>query len=297
MSVKLSICIPTYKRVDCLISLVNSIPEKYPVCISDNGNYVNDTFFKRRNIKISHHKDVVHMFANWNRAISLVDTDWFILPGDDDILFIDVLDEVVSYIEKYSDCAYLAFEYDNIDNNGGRTQGWRTEKERYLIPPKSFDYVAKGCPFSWPAIVINTKKSREIGNFDEEFKFTASDNLYLQSLAIQYPIALINKVLGGNRIWNNSTAVNKISSREWFEQCKLWQSKLNMLLVNKEYNTANIEQINDYVIYDNLCAALTYISSYKERLDLLLYVGWPKSIGIKNHLRLIKFLIFPKHDV
>lgn len=291
MNNNLSICIPTYKRVEYLIKLVNSIPEKYPVCISDNGNYVDESIFKRGNIKFMHIDNVVSMFSNWNNAISMVETDWFIMPGDDDILLIDVLEMVESYIMKHNNCAFLAFGYNNVDDNDISSIKWLPDSEKELEPLASFDAIKYGAPFSWPAIVVNTEKSRSIGNFDEDFEYTASDNLYLQTLALKYPIALIDKVLGENRVWKNSTACKTIATKGWFEQLKLWQDKICIVLKNKEIDTYNPKEICDNITYNNLIAALGNIRSIKERIRFIGDIGWPKRISFNKKLKLIKKII------
>ena len=292
MKSNLTICIPTYKRIEYLKELVNSIPDKFPVCISDNGNYVDESIFNRGNIKFKHIDDIVTMFSNWNNAISMVETDWFLMPGDDDILFIDVLETVESYINKHTKCSYLAFGFDNVDGYGKRLKGWCPDTEIELEPLVSFDFIKYGACFSWPAIVVNTNKSRSIGNFDEDFDYTASDNLYLQHLSLKYPIALVNKVLGGNRVWENSTACKTIATSGWFDQLKMWEDKICAILQNYQITKFNLNDIRDNITYNNLIVAVANIKSVNERFKFVNDIGWPKSISLKNKLKLLKKLLF-----
>ena len=207
---KLSICIPTYKRLDYLHKLVDSIPEDYPIYISDNGGFIPDDFFNRKNVIISHLPEVVPMFSNWNNAINMVETDWFIIPGDDDVLFPEQLSLVEKNIDDYSDCAYIAYSYDLVDENDNVVGGWQPDCSKRYDKVDGFRMIQRSVPFRWPSIVINVEKSRSVGNFDESFSFTASDSLYLQTLAIKYPIALINNKIGQYRVWGNSFTNKRI---------------------------------------------------------------------------------------
>lgn len=291
---KLSICIPTYKRLDFLKPMVESIPEKYQVCISDNGNFIPDDFFSRRNVRIKHIKDVIPMFNNWNSAINMVETEWFIIPGDDDIVMPEKLNYVEDVIERCSNCAYIAFSYDIVDEVGNITGGWSPEFTRVFDKIEGFKYIQRSVPFRWPAIVINTSKSRSIGNLDESFSFTASDSLYLQTMAIKYPIAVIDEKLGQYRVWENSFTNKRIFSKEWFDYLELWQQKLSKVIIEEKIEGIDVKKNHDLSICDNLLGAihLNKGSRLKERLDFIKEVGWPKRIGITNSVRLLAAVVF-----
>lgn len=291
---KLSICIPTYKRLDYLKKMVESIPENYQVCISDNGNFIPDTFFSRGNIRVDHIQYVIPMFSNWNRAISMVETEWFIIPGDDDVIFPEKLEFVENLLEIYSDCAYIAFAYDIVNEMGSVTGGWHPEISRRYNNPDGFKYIQRSVPFRWPAIVINTSKSRSIGNLDEDFSFTASDSLYLQIMAIKYPIAVINETIGQYRIWANSFTNKRIFSKEWFDHLELWQKKLSIIVCEERIHDIDIKSNHDLTILDNLLGAIYQNKdcNMKERYNFVNEIGWPRKIGLVNSLRLFIAILF-----
>ena len=287
---KLSICIPTYKRLDYLKTFVETIPEKYHVCISDNGNFIPDNFFERGNIKIKHIDDVVPMYANWNSAIDMVETEWFIIPGDDDIVKPSYLPLIEKYINQYQDCAYLAFAYDVIDENGSITGGWKPEITQKFNKVEGFRYIQRSVPFRWPSIVINTNCSKSVENFDVEFDFTAADSLYLQTMAIKYPIAVINENVGQYRVWSSGFTNLRIFSTDWFEKIHMWQQKLDTLLIKENVGGIDLKKLHDQAMCDNLNCAISMNKQKNaiERLKLVTSVGWPWRCDFINQLRLLK---------
>lgn len=291
---RLTICIPTYKRLDYLKPMIEKIPERYQVCISDNGTFISDNFTLRENVRIKHIKEIIPMFSNWNSAINMVDTEWFIIPGDDDVILPEKLNYVEDIIEQYSDCAYIAFSYDLVDETGNITGAWRPGYTRRFDRIDGFRYIQRGVPFRWPAIVINTQKSRSIGNLDESFSFTASDSLYLQTLALKYPIAVINEKLGQYRVWENSFTNKRIFSKEWFDYLELWQMKLSEIIIDDNICNIDVVKNHDLVMFDNLLGAfhLNKEKSIKDRIEFVEEVGWPKRIGLINSARLMMAIVF-----
>lgn len=291
---KISICIPTYKRLDYLKAFVETVPQKYQICISDNGNFIPDGFFQRENIRIKHIDNIIPMFANWNSAIDMVETEWFIIPGDDDVIKTDSLPLIEEYVNQYKDCAYLAFAYDIIDENGKVMGGWSPTNTCKYHKVEGFRFIQRSVPFRWPSIVINTECSKAIGNFDDDFSFTAGDSLYLQTLAVKYPIAIVNNNIGQYRVWHNSFTSNKIFSKEWFDCIEMWQQKLSSLLREECIEGISIEKIHDDAMCDNLISAISLNkqANIKTRLKFVSQVGWPTKSGVKDQLLLLKSILF-----
>lgn len=291
----LSICIPTYNRLGLLKKLVNGIPEKYHVYISDNGNYVPDNCFSRTNIVIDHKPIVIPPDQNWNNATRLTKEDWFILPGDDDIIIPSKLNIIEDYIEKYSDCGLILFGYDIIDENDDVRAGWCPEEEIFFNPPESFYFLKRSLPCRWPAIVINTKRCRGIGGFADKrgFVCTAEDCLFLQHMAIKFPIALVPHVVGQYRIWGGNGTSTSTFSEQWFKDINLWQDVLKEILENENLYEVDCDKLRDQVIGDNLLSAL-YIAKDKsigEKYRFVKNVGWPHRADFIDKLRLIKNIV------
>jgi hypothetical protein len=233
------------------------------------------------------------MYQNWNSAIDMVETEWFVFPGDDDTVKADKLPQVEEYINQYQDCAYLAFAYDVINENDDITGGWKPDETRKFNAVDGFRYIQNSVPFRWPSLVINASRSRSIGNIDQDFTFTAGDSLYLQNMAIRYPIAVINENIGQYRVWQNSFTSQRILSMDWFSQIEMWQQKLKALIVEEKIEDVDAARIHDQVIYDNFMAAVSMNrqSGKKERISLIRQIGWPHQIRLIDQLRLFKRIL------
>lgn len=292
----LTICIPTYNRLRYIKTLLNSIPSDIPVIISDNGNYIKDEFNEFENINITHTNRVLPPFENWNNAIRLVKTDWFIIPGDDDVFLTEKLQNVKQYIEKYKDVAMIIFGHNIINEYDQISKGWIPSKEEIFQAPMGFQIFKTGVPARVPSIIFNTNKFRLCGQFDERFLSTAADSFLIQKLSLNYPYVLIPHALSLYRVWKSSDTSTKISTIEWFNQIKLWTSSLEPLVTEKnEILNINIKQMQDKILLENELFALHTMKKNKmsaiQRFNFIMKIGWPLHINLKNHLQLIKNIL------
>lgn len=94
MKKKLAIAIPAYKREDTLGRLLDSIDHAAPVVVSDNGSHLSDGF--KSNYATVHFLSgsEVPLLENWNRAASSLDSDWIVMPGDDDLYYPDSFSKI-----------------------------------------------------------------------------------------------------------------------------------------------------------------------------------------------------------
>ena len=105
---KLSICIPTFNRVECLDNCLNSISIAkkkhefdFEVCISDNCSEANveeiiNKYKESLKIKFNQNKSNLGLGVNILKAVSLASGEFVWILGNDDLL----LPETFLYIEK-----------------------------------------------------------------------------------------------------------------------------------------------------------------------------------------------------
>ena len=115
MSLKLSICIPTFNRPSQLPNCLNSIciakansNIDFDVCISDNGsNYdvkkIVDNFTDKLNITLNINKKNLGYQPNLIKAISLSNSEFVWTIGDDDLLTPNSLKLLNELFEKFRD--------------------------------------------------------------------------------------------------------------------------------------------------------------------------------------------------
>ena len=118
---KVSVSIPTYKRSEKLDNILSSIPDHVDVVVSDNGDFtkkwVKD---KHVNVKFFSFEKVVDMFINWNNALNQVESEYFLIPGDDDLYMKNSFSVIQKYISQYPDRDIMIFGHNVIDNNNNK---------------------------------------------------------------------------------------------------------------------------------------------------------------------------------
>ena len=263
---KLSICIPFYKHKAELLKLLSAIPHDIPVKISDDSSTL-----KREELPEGLIVDIKpaskgrSIFENWNRASDMVQSEWFIIPGDDDIIYWEKLPLVTEAIKKYSDAGLIIFGHDYIDETDKVIDSWMPDEEIYANSREAFKYFQYGVSARWPAIVFNTAKFREMGKFDIEFQNTAADSYLIQKLALNYPVALISKKIGAYRLWSNQLTSSLIVTKSWFEQLELWMNKLQKDLDHVGNDCLyDLNQIKTRIYFENQVASLSQMRELKK---------------------------------
>lgn len=171
---KLSICIPTYNRAECLANCLNSIflnlnnaDTSVQVCVSDNGSTDDTERVVRdaqKKIKIKYHKnnENIGIPRNFLNVVDMADGDFVWLLGDDDLLISSAIVDLLMLIDSrrevdffYINSFHLTTEYvfsypkpfdtNNLPQNMERFSSWTDSGQMNfieLINPKiSFDFL------------------------------------------------------------------------------------------------------------------------------------------------------------
>ena len=120
MNDKLTIAIPTYNRRNqlkkTLFALDNQTNKNFCLVISDNcSDYdvfdILDEISEELRDKIEIVRNAINIGATGNICNLFLHskTKWIWTVGDDDTIYGDAVEKIYSYIEKYSDCAYIEF--------------------------------------------------------------------------------------------------------------------------------------------------------------------------------------------
>ena len=124
---KLSICIPTYKRPNQLPNCLNSIhiAKKntnldFEVCVSDNGsNYdvqkIIDDYKDKFKIVLNINKENLGYQPNLQKVISIASGEFVWAIGDDDLLTPDSLQVVENLFNKYKEVDFYYLNSFHLD--------------------------------------------------------------------------------------------------------------------------------------------------------------------------------------
>ena len=107
----LSICIPTYNRLECLINCLNSIlisnQQKnldFEICISDNNSNGNvdeiiNNFKKKLNINFNKNSENIGHGRNFLKAVSMARGEYVWTLGNDDLILPNTLTKIKTLLD------------------------------------------------------------------------------------------------------------------------------------------------------------------------------------------------------
>ena len=109
---KISICIPTYKRVDSLINCLNSIAiaakkhvGRFEICVSDNGSDKRTSYIVKnaaKPLEVNYHQNEknIGVSRNFIQVVSMAKGEFAWLIGDDDLLLPDTFDRLLPLLDE-----------------------------------------------------------------------------------------------------------------------------------------------------------------------------------------------------
>lgn len=221
----LGIAIPAYKRESLLGRLLESIHGDLPIVVSDNGGHLSSAFKKRYPHVDFLVGNEVPVLENWNRAATILNTEWIVMPGDDDLYYPDSFAAIVEQLRALPDADIVFFGHHIIDESDRIKTTWRPALSR-LEAPRGFDEVRHGTPARPPGIVFKTTLFRRLGGFSEEFKVTAGDNDFYQRATLIGNVAFVDQVVTGYRVWESGSTQQTIATQDWLREIDLWCGRI-----------------------------------------------------------------------
>jgi len=300
MLAELTVAIPTYNRNDYLQELLDTIPANFPgsVIVNDNGNFVNDSIkSKYGDFRFISLVDKIEMFANWNSVIASVDTEWFILPSDDDLFYPNSFKFIEEELRNNPDGDIFIFGYNVIDENGQILNSWNPEKAQVLNSPDGFKVFLKGVDGRCPSIIFRTEFAKKMGNFDESFIYTAADSLLIQKCLLYGKSVFVQKIISGYRTWPNNLTTQLISTTDWLNKVEQWTSIIAGLLQKDFSSVMGSERIinfKDEIYARNLLSGIKNKRGKEGILSALQFFmqsRFPFHADLNTRLRIIKAIV------
>lgn len=231
--IKIAVAIPTYKRKELLTRLIDSTPSGWNIFVSDNDSSLlplKQPFGER--VTVSHSPTLVGMFANWNRALSLVGDDCthVFIPSDDDLFLPNAGQSVNDALAAHPDADILIFGCDLFDEHDNRWQGYRPAAKEVFAPGDGFLKFATGVEARMPGILFSHVFLNSIGAFDERFELTAADSDLIQRALLLGHSVFVPDVVGLYRIWSGSLTHARQATDLWVQEVALWTNKIADLL-------------------------------------------------------------------
>jgi len=298
----LTIVIPTYNRIDYLQMMLNSIDFSKYVCrviVIDNGNHIKQEVKNRYPGVIFYSYDTLAgMFENWNRGIQKVQTQWFMIPSDDDLFMPSSLSAIAKAIESYKDAGIISFGYNLINETGAITGCWKPAKTEIHDAPFGFNVFKYGVDARFPGIVFKTELVKQAGMFNESFKYTAADSLLIQKCLLLSKSIFIDEIIASYRVWSQNYTNQYAASTNWLLEIEQWQKEIT-IMSQSEFEKRSIHinprQIADEVLARNILNSLNVLkrqqASFKKKVSIFKGVGYPFNAKLITQLKIVKRLI------
>ena len=258
----IGVAVPAYSRPELLTQLIGTIPATQPVFVSDNaGSMRSHSFAFGCNVTISHAETLIPMFANWNRALSLVteQVTHVLIPSDDDLYLPQAFDHMATAISVHPDADIYVFGCDLVDGAGNQRRGYVPKCREFLDQGRGFFKFEHGVDARMPAVMFRKDFLAEIGAFDETFQLTAADSDLIQRALLLGRSVFVPRVVGLYRVWAGSLTHSRQATSEWMREIDLWTDKIIRLLENGQRpagDVVDVERFKDEIVAQNLLSGI-----------------------------------------
>lgn len=294
---RIAVAIPTYARKEMLQRLIHSIPRDWHVFVSDNNASLAPLEAPiGPNVTVSHSETLIPMFANWNRALSLVDDSCshVFIPSDDDLFLPAAGAAVAEALARHPEADMLIFGCDLFNEHDKRWAGYVPSAHEALAPGDGFLKFSAGVDARMPGVLFRKSFLDHIGAFDERFELTAADSELIQRAALLGRTVFVPTVIGLYRIWSGSLTHARQATDLWMNEIGMWTDKIAKLLqdghqpashrVDITRYQAEIQALNLLAGLNNLCAK----GATAEARAFLARHPVPAGAHLKTRLRLLR---------
>jgi len=194
--------IPTYQRPELLRrSILSVLLQSYPyirICVCDNASgdetkTVVDQIMRVDNrVKYHCHHKNIGVFNNFNYGVQEVQTPFFSLFSDDDILTPLFYEQAIKGFEKFPAAMFVCLGTIVVDiNNKFLNVSAMVDQTRFFGPGEGFEGIAKGfLPGTWTAILFRREVRDKIGLVDA-LAGPFADGGYVQHAAARFPFVVL----------------------------------------------------------------------------------------------------------
>lgn len=299
----IAVAIPTYSRLDLLTQLTGSIPPSVQVYVSDNNASMRplERDFPP-NVHISHAEGLLPIFANWNRALSLItdESTHVLIPSDDDLYLPHHFETIEASIAAHPDADIIVFGCDFADETGRTWPGYCPKQLEIFAPGGGFLKFAASVDARMPGVLFRRDFLARIGHFDERFTLTAADSELIQRALLLGSSVFIPEVVGNYRVWTGSLTHARQASDHWMQEIDLWVDKIAQLLAtNPQISTQSIDIGNykDEIYIANLRAGIGALKAKGRHVSAWRHAmagRYPYSASLKSQAKLLAHLLLPR---
>jgi glycosyltransferase involved in cell wall biosynthesis len=199
-----STIIPTYRRPELLHRAIRSVlGQTYPavrVCVFDNASgdetsrVVAEIAKSDPRVRYFAHPRNIGLIPNFAFGISRVQTPFFSLLSDDDLLLPDFYRTAIAALRAVPSAMLFAGNAlirDEINRRTFSTSRRMAAPGVYEAPAGLFSLLREDTPRMWTGMVFRSTAMREVNNLDENL-LTQHDHDFVVRMAVRYPAIISN---------------------------------------------------------------------------------------------------------
>lgn len=202
--------IPTYQRPDqlkdAIESVLNQTYKNFRILVLDNASNDNTksvvSSYIHQDNRISYHchQRNIGMLGNYSYAFNNINTPFFHILSDDDLLSPYFLEIAINALERHPNAAYCSCSIDAIDEKGSylgnSLESWPREG-LYPPPEAALEMSRSHGRFPMPTgVLFRTKLAIEVPPYLTDEMLLMWDPDYLLRLAARFPIVIQKKTCG-----------------------------------------------------------------------------------------------------
>lgn len=218
--------IPTYRRPDTLKLAVRSVLAQggpnIRVCICDNASgdttedVVREIAARDRRVHYYRHKKNIGAVANFQFGLGRIETPYFSLLSDDDVLLPGFFDHALEDLATHSSAMFWAGLTVRMTADGtiydARVERW--PREGLYVPPQGLFELAHGKAPLWTGVVFRRDVLDDVGMLDLDVR-APSDLDFILRIGARHPFLLRKRPVALYLLNPNSFSAQSPLSEHW----------------------------------------------------------------------------------
>ena len=292
----ISICIPTYKNVEYLQRLLQSITiqtfKDFEVIITDDSpdDHAEQWLNKSQNLLVTYYKNQpAHgLPGNWNAAIQKAKGEWIKIMHDDDWFANESSLEQFANVAKNATCDFIFSACNNIHMPPGKEvhellKGWRKEMLEEDILNLFYHNV-----IGHPSTVMHRKDETIL--YDEQFKWVVDIDFYIRYMQshpgfVYIPEMLVNIGIDESQISHKYYKNPTVEIPEYFTMLNKYPVKITdnkyvfhaFWLLIRKFKIKNIEDIRTAGYSGDIPDKILSIAEYQKKIPRIILKQTPFS--------------------
>lgn len=185
-----TIVIPTYNSTRFIRETIeSSIYQSYPLLrvliiddySSDRTKDILTEYENKKNVEVIYNESNIGLTKTVNKALSFVDSDFYILLGHDDILPLNHVEIIMSSVKPDIDIVHCNSWI--IDENGNKTSLARDDKKQRVKTDDPMFYLSLDNFISSCGMLVRTSLFNKVNGWNEEYLNYGEWMFYINSLS------------------------------------------------------------------------------------------------------------------